>query len=91
MLDLARLCERDSERDPSRMLVLAAGELEAAVPVTQVTGIHAVPDDDISPPVEDAGPTGVFCSGQFQLGGSVYSLLDVERLLRRASPAEHPA
>lgn len=87
IFDLARLCGRDPEPEPSRLIVLAAGELEAALPVSEITGMVRVSADRISAVTAGPEPIRELCNGQFVEGDALYSVLDVERLLRHASPA----
>lgn len=86
VLDIGVLCAKDRESDPSRTIVLAVGELEAAVPVTRVTGILNVDLEAITRDISGLGVVDAFADGQFVEAESVYCIVDVEKLLRHASP-----
>lgn len=81
ILDLAVFSGTDLEDKPKRLVVLEAGELVAAVPVTEVVGIVSVGADKIEPPLPHLAHELGFVVGQLNIDESVMSVLDSSILL----------
>lgn len=84
VLDLAMFSGIDVEEQPKRMVVLEVGELEAAVPVTDIVGIISVGESKIEPPLPHLAHDLGFVSGQINFEDSVISVLDAGVLLENA-------
>ncbi|MCB9653251.1 MAG: chemotaxis protein CheW [Deltaproteobacteria bacterium] len=85
VLDLAMYIGFESELAPRRMVVLADGELEAAVPITAIHSIATVDAAAIQASFAEVKERQPFVVGQIERGEVVYSVLDVGRLLRLSS------
>lgn len=81
VLDLARFTGTDVEENPARLVVLEADSLEAAVPVTEVTGIMALGSEDVAPPLPSVAHESGFIIGQITQGSDILSVIDVSILL----------
>jgi purine-binding chemotaxis protein CheW len=78
VLDLASLLDRPPEAAAKRMLVLTAGDLEAAVPISEILGIFSTPRAALD--VEAA--QGSLVRGRLQQGEHVLVVLDVAAVLQ---------
>jgi purine-binding chemotaxis protein CheW len=84
LLDLANFMGTDAEDSPSRLVVLAASDLEAAIPITDIHGIVPIADDKIEPALPHLAQAGSFVVGQVMIGDNVHSILDVKTLLENS-------
>ncbi len=81
VLDLAQFTGTELEENPTRLVVLEADSLEAAVPVTEVTGIVAMANEDVAPPLPSVAHESGFIIGQITQGSDILSVIDVSILL----------
>jgi len=88
VLDLAQFLELEGEAsDPSRFVVIEAGDLEAAVAVDEVTGLELWPEDAESATLLEnvAARIREFAVSARWAPGGVVILLDAARVLELAS------
>jgi len=81
VFDLTQYMGVEVEARPRRLVVLHAGDLEAAVPVSEVVGIVMVREDDVQPPLPHVAKAHTFITGQIQQPSGPFSVLSVPVLL----------
>lgn len=81
VLDLAMYVGENVEEAPRRLAVIASDDLEAAVPVTEIVGLHAFTAAQIAPPPREISEMGPFIVGHVVADSDIFLIIDVDRLL----------
>jgi purine-binding chemotaxis protein CheW len=84
VLDLAAFAGTEVEDKPKRLVVLEAGDLEAAVPVSDIVGIVSVRKSAIEPPLPHVARELGFVAGQLNLSDTVVTIIDATLLLENS-------
>jgi purine-binding chemotaxis protein CheW len=80
VLDLARFAGAEPEEEPKRLIMITAGELEAAVPVTDVAGVVTCGPEEIEPPLPHLEGQA-WITGALRHGDEVFLVIDPAKLL----------
>jgi purine-binding chemotaxis protein CheW len=90
VLDLALFAGLDVEETPRRLVVVQSGDLEAAIPVTEVIGLRVVGEQELQPPLMSVAGRRDFVSRQIESEAKTILVLDSGRLLGGSQAGKRP-